>query len=54
MGKLKNLLIDLEDRGIITWSEEFGFYVLTVGDQTKEFDLNEYLETSVITTKEDK
>jgi len=43
MSKLKNFLLELEESGIIEWSDIFQFYVLTDGDPTVEFNLNEYL-----------
>lgn len=44
MGKLKNYLIELEDEGVVTWSEEFEHYYLTGNDPRLEFILSEYLK----------
>lgn len=43
MGKLKDLLLELEEQGVIIWIGELGYYVLAEGDQTVPFDFVEYL-----------
>jgi hypothetical protein len=51
MGKLNNLLIDLEDQGKIIWSSEKRCYVLT-SDTNKPFDLTMYLSEKANNDKE--
>lgn len=53
MGKLNNLLIDLEDQGVIVWKEELRTYVYSNQyskekgyDPGKPFDLAEYMSKS--------
>lgn len=42
MGKLKDQLIQLEERGIIAWSEKYEQYYLANCAQNVEFNLEEY------------
>jgi len=42
MGAMKNLLIELEDQGVVRWSDSSHTYVST--KDGKPFKLNEYLK----------
>lgn len=42
MGKLKDRLIELEDEGVIYYSEDLEYFVKVGGDPTKPFQLGDY------------
>lgn len=53
MGKLNDLLIDLEDQGVVVWNEELRTYTYSNKyskeiqvDPGKPFDLTEYMRKS--------
>jgi len=43
MGAIKQKLIELEDEGIIRWSDDLSAYVFTKSEGTKPFDIDQYM-----------
>ena len=45
MGSVKDQLIELEDKGVIVWSETYSHYYLFGDNKNKQFNIGEYNRT---------